>query len=51
MIIRVAVWVTITLIVLIVLMAAFVQMAPVGSDVHRIGQNFFDFLDRITPGR
>ena len=50
MAIRIAVWVTVILIVLVVVMASFVEFAPETSDLHRIGENFFDFLDRITPG-
>jgi hypothetical protein len=50
MVIRVAVWVTVVLIVFIVLMAGFARMAPIGSDLQQFGQGFFDFLDRITPG-
>ena len=50
MAIRIAVWVTIFLIVLVVVMASFVEFAPQTSNLHRLGENFFDFLDRITPG-
>ena len=50
MAIRVAVWVTIFLIVLVVIMASFVEFAPDTSNLHRLGENFFDFLNRITPG-
>lgn len=50
MVLRVAVGVTIFLIVLVVIMAAFVELAPEGSDLQRLGDNFFDFIDRITPG-
>lgn len=50
MAIRIAVWVTIFLITLVVLMASFVEFAPDTSDLHRIGENFFSFLDRISPG-
>ncbi len=49
MAIRIAVWITIFLIVLIVTMAAFTRLAPLGSDLQEFGQGFFDFLDRITP--
>ena len=50
MAIRVAVWVTIFLIVVIVVMASLVEFAPETSNFHRLGQNFFDFVDRVTPG-
>jgi len=50
MAIRVAVWLTISLIVVIVVMAAFARLAPIGSDLQQFGQGFFDFLDRIAPG-
>ena len=48
--IRIAVWVTIILLVIIVTMAAFARLAPIGSDLQEFGQGFLDFLDRITPG-
>lgn len=51
MAIRIAVWITIILIVLIVTMAAFARLAPIGSDLQQFGQGFFDTLDSITPGR
>ncbi len=50
MAIRIAVWVTIILIVVVVTMAGFARLAPIGSDLQQFGQSFFDFLDRITPG-
>ncbi len=50
MAIRIAVWLTIIFIVLVVIMASFVQFAAEGSDLHRMGQGFFDFIERITPG-
>jgi hypothetical protein len=50
MAIRIAVGLTVFLIVLVVIMALFVEFAPEGSEVQRLGDNFFDFVDRITPG-
>lgn len=50
MALRIAVWLTVILIVLIVVMAGFARLAPIGSDLQQFGQDFFDFLDRITPG-
>jgi hypothetical protein len=50
MAIRIAVWVTIFLIVIVVVMASLVKFTPDTSDLHRIGENFFEFLNRITPG-
>ncbi len=50
MLLRIAVGATIFLIVLIVAMASLVEFAPDGSDLQRLGQNFFDFVDRVTPG-
>ena len=47
---RIAVGVTIFLIVLVVVMASLVEFAPEGSDLQQLGDNFFDFVDRITPG-
>lgn len=47
---RIAVWVTIFLIITVVAMASFVEFAPEGSELQRLGDNFFDFVDRITPG-
>ena len=51
MAIRIAVWVTIAFLVLIVLMAGFAELAPEGSDLQEFGESFFRFLDRNTPGR
>ena len=51
MAIRISVWLTIFLIVLIVTMAAFARLAPIDSDLQQFGQGFFETLDRITPGR
>lgn len=48
--IRIAVWVTIAMIVVIVTMAGFARLAPIGSDLQQFGQSLFDFLDTITPG-
>lgn len=48
--IRIAVGVTIFMIILVVLMASLVEFAPEASNLYRVGENFFDFLDRITPG-
>lgn len=50
MAIRIAVWATIFLIALVVTMAAFARLAPIGSDLQQFGQGFFNFLDSITPG-
>jgi len=50
MAIRIAVWVTITLLVIIVLMAGFAELAPEGSDLQDFGEGFFRFLDRLAPG-
>lgn len=50
MAIRISVWITILLIVLIVTMAGFARLAPIGSDLQQFGQSFFDWLDRVTPG-
>lgn len=49
MAIRIAVWMTIGLIIVVVTMAAFARLAPIGSDLQQFGQGFFNFLDRITP--
>ncbi len=49
MAVRIAVWITIFLIVVIVVMASFARLAPMGSDLQQFGQSLFDFLDRITP--
>ena len=51
MAIRIAVWATISLLVVIVVMAGFAELAPEGSDLQDFGEGFFRFLDRITPGR
>ena len=50
MAIRIAVWVTITLLVVIVLMAGFAELAPEDSDLQDFGEGFFRFLDRLAPG-
>ena len=50
MAIRISVWITIALIVLIVSMAALARLFPIGSDLQQVGQGFFDWLDRVTPG-
>ena len=51
MTIRIAVWLTMALIVIIVVMAAFANLAPAGSELQKFGQSLFNFLDRITPGQ
>jgi hypothetical protein len=51
MAIRIAVWATVTFIVIIVLMAGFAELAPEGSGLQEFGEGFFRFLDRNTPGR
>ena len=50
MVLRVAVWLTMVLIVIVVVMASFARLAPAGSELQEFGQSFFDFLGRITPG-
>ena len=50
MAIRIAVWVTISLLVLIVVMAGLAEFAPEGSELQDFGAGFFRFLDRIAPG-
>lgn len=50
MALRIAVWLTIIFIIVVVIMATFAQLAPEGSSLQEFGQGFFDFLERITPG-
>lgn len=50
MAIRIAVWVTIAFLVIIVVMAGFAELAPEGSDLQDFGEGFFRWLDRIAPG-
>lgn len=50
MALRIAVGLTVILIIFIVVMAGLTRLAPMGSDLQQFGQSFFDFLDRITPG-
>jgi len=47
---RIAVALTIFLIVLVVTMAAITRLATPGSDLQEFGQGFFNLLDRATPG-